>query len=189
MASPIDIACPACKKPMKAPAELQGKKVRCKGCNHVFAVAPPKSRAVDDDDDPNPYGVIREDESIPRCPQCANLMQSAEAVLCLHCGFNLKTRQRLGTKKVIETSGQEHFAWLLPGILCVAGILALIGFDLFYCLAAPGMARNTDYEWLTYGGFRLWVVIATLFGMAFLGKFAYQRLIVNPTPPEVEKEL
>lgn len=42
MATTIDIACPECKKLMKVPAEVQGKKIRCKSCGHVFPV--PASR-------------------------------------------------------------------------------------------------------------------------------------------------
>src|SRR5437867_6115595 len=39
MAATIDVACPECKKQMKAPAEMRGKKVKCKACGHTFTVA------------------------------------------------------------------------------------------------------------------------------------------------------
>ena len=38
MAATIVVSCPSCKKQLKGPAELQGKKVRCKSCGHTFAV-------------------------------------------------------------------------------------------------------------------------------------------------------
>jgi hypothetical protein len=38
MASMIVITCPECKKQLKGPAELQGKKIRCKSCNATFVV-------------------------------------------------------------------------------------------------------------------------------------------------------
>jgi len=193
MASLIDITCPECKKQMKAPETMQGKKIRCRGCGHTFAVAASskKPSALDvDDDEANPYGVVNEQETVVRCPHCTHEMESKEAVICLHCGYNIQTRQRLGTKQVIETSGGEHFAWLLPGIMAVVGILVLIGFDLFYCLAFPKMVeKSEDYKWLSYGGIRVWIVILTFFVMAILGKFAYRRLIVNPTPPEIERDI
>jgi hypothetical protein len=44
--------------------------------------------------------------------------------------------------------------------------------------------KNDDLSWLSAGGVRLWVVIFSIAGMLFLGKFAYQRLIVEPNPPE-----
>src|SRR5262249_58790034 len=47
MAATITISCPDCKKQMKAPAHLEGKKVRCKECGATFAVkAPAPARAA-----------------------------------------------------------------------------------------------------------------------------------------------
>lgn len=43
MAEPIAIACPKCDKSMKVPAQLAGKKIKCKGCEHVFLVPAGKS--------------------------------------------------------------------------------------------------------------------------------------------------
>jgi hypothetical protein len=56
---------------------------------------------------------------------------------------------------------------------------------LFFCLALPRiLEKNDEWNWITAGGVRLWVVIFSIAGMLFLGKFAYQRLIVEPNPPE-----
>lgn len=191
MASLIDITCPECKKQMKAPEELQGKKIRCKGCGHVFNTpAPGKPRsAADDEDDANPYGILKEDEGVARCPNCAGELESADARLCLHCGYDTVTRKRLGTKKVIESTQGDHFAWMLPGILCIVGIVLLIGFDLFYCFGLPRILKGGENEWLASGFFRLWLVIGSAFVIAYMGKFAYNRLIVNPKPPEIEREI
>ena len=50
MATTIVIVCPECKKEMKAPAELEGKKIRCKGCGSAVPVkataAPPSAKAA-----------------------------------------------------------------------------------------------------------------------------------------------
>ncbi|HUR53321.1 MAG TPA: hypothetical protein VMZ71_04285, partial [Gemmataceae bacterium] len=69
MPTMLDIACPNCKKVIKVPAEFVGKKVKCKNCEHPFAVqapaeakqtgakpaaappAPPKKNRWDDDED------------------------------------------------------------------------------------------------------------------------------------------
>ena len=193
MAALIDITCPDCKKALKAPEELKGKKIKCKGCGNVFTVAaapaekPPPKKV--DDDDPNPYGIIKEDEGIARCPSCAGELESDDATICLHCGYNTVTRQKVRTRKVIETTPGEVFLWLLPGILSVVGILVLIGFDLFYCLAVPKLLKGGENEWIAAGAFRLWGVIISMFVMALLGKIAYLRLIVHPTPPDVERDI
>src|SRR5205085_6093737 len=39
MAATIVVACPNCQKQLKGPAEIQGKKVRCKSCGHTFSVS------------------------------------------------------------------------------------------------------------------------------------------------------
>jgi DNA-directed RNA polymerase subunit RPC12/RpoP len=36
MASTVSVTCPECEKQIKAPAEIVGKKIRCKSCAHVF---------------------------------------------------------------------------------------------------------------------------------------------------------
>jgi DNA-directed RNA polymerase subunit RPC12/RpoP len=38
MATTIAVSCPECHKQIKAPPDLQGKKIRCKACGHVFLV-------------------------------------------------------------------------------------------------------------------------------------------------------
>jgi len=37
-------------------------------------------------------------------------------------------------------------------------------------------------------GLRVWEVVISLFVMWFMGKYAFKRLILNPTPPEAKKE-
>src|SRR5262245_46068087 len=41
MAATIVVACPNCKKQLKGPADIQGKKIRCKACGHTFSVQGP----------------------------------------------------------------------------------------------------------------------------------------------------
>jgi hypothetical protein len=215
MTAAITVTCPGCVKDMRAPAAARGKKVRCKGCGHVFVVpagpakskpaarAPGGKKAQDEgllpenstiplareedavDDDGKPYGVTTLDLT-PRCPHCANEMEDG-AVICLHCGYNTHSRDFHRTRKVADITGGDIFLWLLPGILCVILILVLIAFDLWYVLAVPDLVHNSEsWEWLGAGAIRLWLVIGSLFAMYHAGKFAFYRLILNPRPPEVE---
>lgn len=198
MANLMVVACPECQKQLKVPDDLKGKKVRCKGCEHIFVIAAPatdkpakpapaKAKAnVADADNPNPYGLQDDLETVPRCPHCAIELESTEAVICVNCGYNTVTRQRVGTKKVIENTGGDQFAWLLPGFICIAVILLLIAADLIYVFLLPRWVKDGDFEFLSWGGFKLWFVIFSLFGMFFAGKFAVKRLILHPTPPEQE---
>src|SRR5262249_29792246 len=97
--------------------------------------APPKPGATpatppgDEDDDPNPYAVS--DMSFAaRCPECANELESADSIVCLHCGYNTITRQRYQMQATYETTGGDYFLWHLPPSLCVLTILGLIGLDI-----------------------------------------------------------
>jgi DNA-directed RNA polymerase subunit RPC12/RpoP len=49
MATPIAVSCPECHKQIKAPPDLQGKKIRCKACGHVFVVKARKAPAEAED--------------------------------------------------------------------------------------------------------------------------------------------
>ncbi|HVS36187.1 MAG TPA: hypothetical protein VMS17_11450 [Gemmataceae bacterium] len=220
MAEAITIACPECDKKIHVPAEAVGKKIRCKGCEHVFVVpapagwkaapakaAPAKKAAdpkaakpkpakpkVDDEDDPNPYGVTALDTA-PRCPECANEMESEEAIICLICGYNTRTRSRAVSRSVEDVTGGTWFLWLLPGILYALGTCLILTFDLLYTFSLRflwfGEAEKNE-EWtamFAHPGFVLWGVWApSVIVMVGFVTFAVRRLILNPRPPEREKK-
>jgi hypothetical protein len=217
MAATITVACPECHKQIKAPAEVLGKKIRCKGCGHAFAVkagpakagpgtpstaikagpapkvpgpqASPSRRPVDEEENSNPYVVSADEHGVARCPNCANELESEDAILCLFCGYNSQTRQQAKTRKVHETTGFDIFLWLLPGIACVLTILLLIGVDIWYCLEIDGYVKDEWYEFVSHGAAKMWVVIISLFLMYYAGRFAIKRLLIDNVPPEIEKKV
>jgi ribosomal protein S27E len=215
MATPtILIICPECGKQIKAPESVFGKKIRCKFCQAAFVAKPSSGKASsakpagkptkppaekpapvkpanddDDDEDPNPYGMV--DVSLAaRCPDCANELESEDAVICLTCGYNLRTRMKAKTRKVYDLTLGEHLVWLLPGIACAVAVLTIIGFNIWYLMKIDDLISEED-SWYLYmfrvGGIKLWVVITSLFLIWLAGKFAVKRLILHPKPPEVEK--
>ena len=217
MATTIVIVCPECKKEMKAPAELEGKKIRCKGCGSAVPVkataAPPSAKAAappkpakagaaskkpvkpkpakkrdDDLGDGKPYDVTTLDLAA-RCPNCANEMEDADAIICLTCGYNTRTRQRAQTRRVHDTTAGDYFLWLLPGIACALGVIALIVIDVLYCLKVRDWLDQESWygAFLSHKGVQLWLVLTSLFTMYPLTRFAIRRLIFNPHPPEVER--
>ncbi len=216
MATTIVIVCPECNRPVKAPDNVLGKKVRCKFCQASFVArkgpdkpssgksakaptgkpakapaqkpAKPNKPVLDEDEDQNPYGVTTLDLT-PRCPHCANELESEDDVICLHCGYNTRTREQFKTHKIYDLTFGEHFLWLLPGIACVLLVLAVIGFDIWYLLKIDDVVDKSAWwgEALSHGGIKLWVVIMSLFTIYLAGKFAIRRLILHPKPPEVEK--
>ncbi len=212
MASPV-ITCPECDKQFKGKGDLQGKKIRCPFCRAPFTVpvadeeppapkpaakkpaakTPAKPPALkpmaddEDDDDPNPYGITDLDIA-PRCPNCANEMESAEAVICLYCGYNTLTRTWGKTEKVIEMTAREHFLWLLPGLLCALGIFLQIAFLISYCLVVPYVSKDAWFEFSDHESMRMWTVTINLFTIWPLGYFAFNRLVLNPKPPDKVKD-
>jgi DNA-directed RNA polymerase subunit RPC12/RpoP len=205
------IVCPQCQKTFKGKDDLEGKRIRCPGCGASFVVptagteedvaaalmmagdaaaALQKKPPVDDDDvaDANPYGVT----TIPlgaRCPNCANPMESEDAVICLYCGYNVQTRKVGQTKKVLATTGGDWAARVTPGIACVVGILLLALNQIIWIFWLDVQARGTDsFIWNigTSEAWRWWmtcVILGMIWGM---GQFAFKRLIVEPTPAEIE---
>src|SRR5262245_10666903 len=169
MGTTIVISCPECKKQIKAPSELQGKRIKCKACGSIFEVRAasaktnpaakpaPTAKAASglrpepepakptqpehEEDDRNPYRLTTVDLT-PRCPFCANEMESEEAVICIHCGYNTQTRSRVQSKVTIETTGADYFQWWLPAILSIVFIFVLIGFDVFYVFFFPAMVKD-----------------------------------------------
>src|SRR6476659_6476046 len=152
----IEFSCPKCEKQIKAPADLVGKKIRCKECLHVFVVkksaviktadkpaekvgkggkadaAKGQKGAVavkaDDpaDEDGKAYGVTDHD-FMPRCAYCAKELEEEGQVVCLNCGYNHRTRERINVAKTYEPTGGEWFIHLLPGIVCALVTLMLLG--------------------------------------------------------------
>jgi DNA-directed RNA polymerase subunit RPC12/RpoP len=202
MAATIVISCPECHKQIKAPATLEGKKIRCKGCGHTFAVkaapapkggdgAPGKaaSGAAEEDDfgDFNPYAMGKTTHA-RHCPFCAHDLDR-DQVVCLKCGYNLLTRTRIKTRTTYERTAADWMIWLGPGIGCVMLVLCLLVLDVVFFIDFR-FVWDPIADWITENGangIRLWMVIMTLLMQWFALKFAFRRLILHPVPPEKEK--
>src|SRR3954470_12534411 len=140
MPATLDVTCPNCGKALKVPAELEGRRVKCKGCGEAFVVKAPKAKAAkpaakpappppppaapkrpfaeDDDDNPNPITVIHEDD-VARCPLCAVELDPPDAVVCTNCGFNSRTRVKAESKKVVAAGAGDWASHLGPGIVAL----------------------------------------------------------------------
>jgi hypothetical protein len=220
MAATINVTCTQCETTIKASAEVEGKKVRCKSCGAVFvarAGAPAKSAAPakatapakgakpakapaekdiigfkddepNEEDDGKAYGV-NEEKLGHRCPECANAMESDDAVICLHCGYNTITRTRAGFKKTYDITALDYLIHLGPGILCLLGIIGLAIYDVLYVMYADEwFDTNTWYGTvMAHGAMKMWKCLLSVYFMYLMGKFAFHRLIMDRHPPEIEK--
>jgi hypothetical protein len=175
---------------MKVPPELIGKRLQCKKCLTTFA-AEAKPIKFEEEGGPAAYGVhIEKDES--RCPGCAKPLETEGAVICLNCGYNVRTRERLQTRRVHDTTQQDYIAWLAPGVVCIVVVvvcLLSIGWLWLYWekwLDAP-KDKKDDFTYMIMEPVRTLGSVALGFVTFFAGRFAIQRLLKNPHPPEIEK--
>jgi hypothetical protein len=219
MAEKVSITCPDCAKIFQVPAEILGRKIRCKNCGKAFiaeqtqdvgltqtkpetkkkpeAKKKPADDAIipfqddEDEDDGKPYEVTSVDLA-PRCPECANELESEDAVICLHCGFNLRTRVRAPTRQVKDVTAGNIFMWLLPGILAAltffTGLGATIFMTVYWLLWDPMAAPEKPDRWQINccNCCALWWCILWIWIMWKTGRFAIKRLIFNNKPPEEE---
>lgn len=227
MADTLLITCPDCKKQVKVPANLAGKKIRCKACGAAVPVTAGQKPAVDvrmmtpeaqakraaamseEDDAARPYRV-HEVSLAPRCPHCAYELDPPDSLICLHCGYNMVKRGRVGSIKTYKLTLGDWMVWHLPTMACILGILGLVGFCLYYhywlpeqILDKPDVAElardrtNPFSEEAKWGGYttvlfyypiELWLfVFCTWLGWKCV-RFAFTRLVFHFRPPEVIKE-
>jgi DNA-directed RNA polymerase subunit RPC12/RpoP len=183
------IRCPHCKKQLKGPIELQGKKVRCKACAKVFVVqgtAPlPLSQAGSKGKEAGPAQMYQMTEAIrgvPRCPQCAAELESEEAIICLNCGYNQMTGQRINVVKTYSTTATDILLWRLPGMICAVLTLAMLAFVGYLWIGLRGYEAGQEPGWLFPS--QVWgSVLAAFIGWS-CGKFAVKRIITDSMPPE-----
>jgi DNA-directed RNA polymerase subunit RPC12/RpoP len=200
MAVTISVACPKCKKGFKVPDTVQGKKIKCKDCGNVFPVAAPgkpggkaapaaKAGAKDEE-----WGVITaygmtKDKDAPRCPFCANDLEDEEQIVCLHCGYNLLTRERLGFQALEPLTPADWLMWQGPAVLCLLVALAFGGLIAIFWIGSPSLDPvylGWVQEWEMARVYGSLVCAAAIW---FAGYFAIKRLVFHPRPPEREKRL
>lgn len=163
----IIVNCP-CGKRLSAPDSAAGKRVRCPGCQKVLVVPAP---------DPPPDERMSalldgvEAQQATRCPSC-NEPLAPEAVLCVHCGYDLRTGEHVGQtappqRKSKRKKGTKK-AWRTVRLgltLVYVALLTYIGVFLGLILAAVAALTGAPPGLLAMG---LFLGIAALFGGAIL---------------------
>ena len=204
--APAGTAAPAAKKgPPPPPGKAKAKATQAKAPapDEEEPAAPADIARVsyregmddDDEDGPKQYSLEKTNDTLPRCPFCAMEMESVDARICLHCGYNTRTRQRPEVKAVYQPTGGEMFLWLLPGILCVLTIIGLAVWYFVFWAHIEGWLEDSWFEdekgppttylaGLGPGFCRLYLALLTLALYVPLFRFATKRLIKNNKPPE-----
>ena len=126
---------PPTKKPSGSAKEAKpiGSTAPSKGASPAKSAPSAAGSTKAQSSDPKVYDVTDTD-LMPRCPYCAKELETEHQVICLNCGYNTHTRERIEPKKTFATTGGDLFLWLLPGILAAIGVLLSIGILLIFWL-------------------------------------------------------
>jgi hypothetical protein len=214
MAETITIICPECEKSIKAPEDVIGKRIRCKGCGETFTARPPKEtskgikpakdrpakdkparkadKAEPEGEEEGAYG-LREEYLGARCPECAEKMGDDD-VICLHCGYSTITRTKPKPRKVREQTGGDVFLHLLPGILSAMGGLMvltwLVADWIYWALFWEVPEGIEDVRAYRSGAYccMTWWSIFRIWVIYKAARFGIKRLAIDNKPPEVEED-
>jgi predicted Zn finger-like uncharacterized protein len=157
--------------------------------------SPPPRPEDDPEYDPNKYILAQVNDTLPRCPFCAKEMPSVEALICLHCGYNTRTRERPHVKQVYAHTPAELILWWLPAIFTILFIAGMwVWYYFFWDLIEEWLAESwfedepgpprTYLAGLSPGMFRLYHALFIVFAMVPLVRFIWKRLVTHNKPPE-----
>jgi hypothetical protein len=185
MPETITVGCPKCKKTIKAPATVKGKKIRCKSCGATFEAEEFKGHSEEwGEVTAYPVNVDRDQ---PRCPFCAWELESEDQVVCLRCGYNLQTRER-HAPKVLEPIGfNEYFNWWLPAILGFLFLVAMSVGILYVWLWWPKARWTPDWMKENPIPHQIYTTVISLYVMFKAAMWIIKNRVLKPHPPEVEK--
>ena len=143
-------------KPTSKPASKPAPKAKPTAPAAAANILPFKQDDDEEEAGSNPYGIT-DLETSARCPECANEMESEEAIICLHCGYNTQTRLRAETKITVDTTPADVMTWLMPGILCVVGSIFLLTMDIVFCIFIDDWVLGSNtWDWLNWFFWKFW---------------------------------
>jgi hypothetical protein len=116
-------SCPHCQRHLEAGPEYAGMQINCPACNGTLIVPGAPMAA------PPPVSAVSSAVAASACPGCAAPVTPA-TVICMNCGFNLRTGQRVATKKSSDPYSTAWYKTPLPylgALIVVLGLLYWLG--------------------------------------------------------------
>jgi hypothetical protein len=160
---------------------------------------PKKSTSWDDDEDAADVNLI-EEEDVARCPHCAKELEPPEATVCIHCGFNNRTRHKAETKTVWAPDAMDWFQHLLPGLLALALMISAIVLDIISIMKMREWLTGTFLEsddtdasgrkkmYVAPGAFIFLIIFLSLAIIIPCAKYAFKRLAIEYRPTDQVKK-
>ena len=191
---------PDSKRTAKSAKPLKPTKSGVKKPESAPSPPPPEAKKpLWEDDDGIDIEVVHE-EDVPRCPHCAKELDPPEAIVCIHCGFNSRTRAKAETKKVWAPDAMDWFMHLLPGIIALSIVIGMIVLNI-YCLVnmrdwmkgsfleseeKDAIGRNKMY--VPPGAFICFIMVGSLPIVIPSVKYAFKRLAIDYRPVDQVKK-
>lgn len=102
------VRCPKCKQPLKIPGPGGARRPGPTAAQpHASQPAAPAGGGMDDLFDEIGLAPAEPVTAGPRCPSCGKGLPP-HAILCVHCGFNLQTGQRVASSVPSAPAGDAH---------------------------------------------------------------------------------
>ncbi|MBM4032347.1 MAG: DUF4352 domain-containing protein [Planctomycetes bacterium] len=131
---PIKFQC-ECGKALTAKDGSEGKRAKCPACQRVVTI--PAASELRLEDAPAEFKPP-EEASPDACPSCGQAM-GAEAVLCVQCGYDRRTKSRLGPGPE-KPKTRVTFAFPFVKVAIVAGAVGLLVAG-WFLLGAPLLGK------------------------------------------------
>ena len=180
----LSVKC-SCGKGLKVKEEAAGKKVKCPACGHLTLVPLPNG-------DEQERALTLQQSEHGECPSCQAEL-AANAILCIECGFNLKTGKKVKTKRISPPDNGEgtqekarpkdREKWKAfqrgLGFLNVLGILNVLLIPLALFVAsrnvpmADGQVDPRQVESAFHGQEKVWATVAGILALESLALLGY----------------
>ena len=109
-----EITCPGCKAKLTVPETASGKTGRCRKCGATFVVAAAEPSPEAETTATTPPAEASETTTRQIvCLSCGGDLPP-DAVICVHCGLDLRTGEALSTRVEAEPSGTSPTSRLAP---------------------------------------------------------------------------
>ncbi len=185
MPETIMVGCPNCKKTIKAPATIKGKKIRCKGCGQAFTAEEFKEHE-EEWGTVTGYGMTIDKDRL-RCPYCAGELDDESQVLCLHCGYNLQTRERVQPKVLHPVGFSDYFMYWLPAIFGFFVFLFFAWSIVYTWVWWPDADWNPEFMKGNPIPYQVFSSLIDAFIMFKIAQWIVKNRVLKPHPPEIEK--
>jgi hypothetical protein len=158
---------------------------------------PPEAKKTEwDEEESAAKPELIHEEDVARCPHCAQELDPPDALVCIHCGFNNRTRAKAEIKLVWQPDAMDWFMHLLPGLLVLTVGIGIIVFNILSIMNMRDWMTGSFLEsdekdlqgqtkfYVRPGAFIFLIMGFSIPVLVPCLKFAFRRLAIDYRPTE-----